>query len=337
MAAQRIVLASRPEARAGLDNFRLEPFDVPAPEDGEVLVDVSYLSLDPYMRGRMNAVKSYAPYVELGAVMTGQGVGHVVVSRADGFAPGDLVTGMTGWQSHACLPGAELRKLDDGVPPTTALGVLGMPGFTGWIGLNTFGRPKAGETLVVAAATGPVGSMVGQLAKRAGLRTVAIAGGAEKCRLATEQFGFDAVVDHRAFGKVEDLRAALSAAAPDGVDIYVENVGGDVLRAVLPLLNDHARIPVIGAIAWYGGADTSGPDTLPALWRQVLVKRLSINGLIIFDHWDQFPAFLDEVGALVGRDEITYLEDIAEGLENAPNAFLDMLNGGNLGKQVVRL
>ena len=337
MAAQRIVLASRPEGEAVLENFRLETFEPPAPGEGEVQIEVSHLSLDPYMRGRMNAVKSYAPYVELDAVMTGQGVGHVVASQAEGFAEGDLVTGMTGWQSHAVLPGAEVRKLDDSLPPSAALGVLGMPGFTGWVGLNRFGQPKPGETLVVAAATGPVGSMVGQLAKRAGLRTVAIAGGAEKCRIAQETFGFDAAIDHRAFDTVKDLRAALSAAAPDGIDIYVENVGGDVLRAVLPLLNDHARVPVIGTIAWYSGADMSGPDSLPNLWRQVLVKRLSINGLIIFDHWDDYPAFLDEVGPLVASGEVASLEDVAEGLENAPEAFLRMLKGGNLGKQVVRL
>lgn len=337
MAAQRIVLASRPEGEAQLENFRLETFEPPEPSDGEVLIEVSHLSLDPYMRGRMNAVKSYAAYVELDEVMTGQGVGNVIASNADGFAEGDLVTGMTGWQSHAVLPANETSKLKPGTPPSAALGVLGMPGFTGWVGLTHFGRPKAGETLVVAAATGPVGSMVGQLAKRAGLRTVAIAGGAEKCRIARETFGFDAAIDHRAFDDVKALRAAISEAAPGGVDIYVENVGGEVLRAVLPLLNDHARVPVIGTIAWYSGADVSGPDGLPNLWRQVLVKRLSINGLIIFDHWDDYPTFLKEVGPLVASSELASLEDVAQGLETAPEAFLRMLKGGNMGKQIVKL
>lgn len=337
MCANRIVLASRPEGVATHDNFRHEDFTPPAPIEGEVTVAVTHLSLDPYMRGRMNDVKSYAPAVALGEVMTGQGVGTVIESRASGFATGDLVTGMTGWQSHAVLPGTELRKLDNSTPPSSALGVLGMPGFTGWVGLNTFGRPKPGETLVVAAATGPVGSMVGQLAKRAGLRTVAIAGGEEKCRLACDKFGFDAAIDHRAFDDVAELRDAIAKATPDGIDIYVENVGGNILRAVLPLLNDHARVPVIGTIAWYSGADTTGPDSLPLLWRQVLVKRLSINGLIIFDHWDDFPNFLSEVGPLVASGDITYLEDVAEGLKAAPQAFLNMLKGGNLGKQIVRL
>ncbi|AKO95600.1 Putative NADP-dependent oxidoreductase [Marinovum algicola DG 898] len=310
---------------------------MPAPGADEVLVKVSHLSLDPYMRGRMSDAKSYADPVAVDAVMTGQGVGHVVESRAEGFAEGDLVTGMTGWQSHAVLPGKELRKLDADLAPSTALGVLGMPGFTGWTGMTKFGRPQQGETLVVAAATGPVGSMVGQLAKRAGMRTVAIAGGAEKCRIAQETFGFDTAIDHHAFDEVADLRAAIAAAAPDGVDVYFENVGGDVLRAVLPLLNTHARVPVIGTVAWYEGVSTDGPDTLPALWRQVLVKRLSIQGLIIFDHWDDFPAFLDEVAPLVKSGGVTWLEDVAQGLENAPQAFLDMLRGGNLGKQIVAL
>ncbi|WP_417525109.1 NADP-dependent oxidoreductase [Marinovum sp.] len=307
MVVERVVLAARPEGSAGLEHFRLEQVDRPAPAEGEVLVEVSHLSLDPYMRGRMSDAKSYAEPVAVGAVMTGQGVGRVLESRTEGFAEGDLVTGRTGWQSHAVLPATELRKIDPSLPPSSALGVLGMPGFTGWVGLNKYGRPKTGETLVVAAATGPVGAMVGQLAKRAGMRTVAIAGGAEKCRIAQETFGFDSAIDHRAFDNVKDLRAAIAAAAPDGVDVYFENVGGDVLRAVLPLLNTHARVPVIGTIAWYEGASNDGPDTLPALWRQVLVKRLSIQGLIIFDHWNDFPA------------------------------FLDMLKGGYLGKQVVAL
>lgn len=337
MVVDRVVLAARPEGEARREHFRLEQAEMPVPEAGEVLVRVSHLSLDPYMRGRMSAAKSYAEPVAVGAVMTGQGVGEVIESRAEGFAAGDLVTGMTGWQSHAVLPGTALRRVDPDLPPATALGVLGMPGFTGWTGLMKYGRPQKGETLVVAAATGPVGSMVGQLAKRAGMRTVAIAGGAEKCRLAQDSFGFDTAIDHRAFDSPEALREAISAASPDGVDVYFENVGGDVLRAVLPLLNTHARVPVIGTIAWYEGAGNDGPDMLPALWRQVLVKRLSIQGVIIFDHWDNFPDFLQEVTPLVKSGEFTWLEDVAQGLESAPQAFLDMLKGGNLGKQVVAL
>jgi hypothetical protein len=248
-----------------------------------------------------------------------------------------MVTGMTGWASHACLPGNELRMLDPALPPSTALGVLGMPGLTGWVGLNEFGKPKAGETLVVGAATGPVGSMVGQLAKQMGLRTIAIAGGAEKCRLATETFGFDAAIDHRAYDNAASLRNAIAEVAPDGVDIYWENVAGQVLEAVMPLMNVHGRIPVCGMIAWYGGSNIAPENQLPAMWRSVLVKRLQVSGFIIFDHWDQYPAFLKSVGPKVAAGEIAYLEDVAAGLENAPNAFIAMLKGGNTGKQIVKL
>ncbi|KAG1715282.1 NADPH-dependent curcumin reductase [Nymphon striatum] len=258
--------------------------------------------------------------------MTGQGVGQVIASNSDDFKVGDTVTGMFGWASHGCLPARDIRKINDKLPVSTALGVLGMPGFTGWIGLNEFGRPKAGETLVVAAATGPVGSMVGQLAKAAGLRTVAIAGGAEKCRIAKETFGFDEAIDHRAFDDAKSLRKALAEAAPNGV-----------LEAVLPLMNTHGRIPVIGTIAWYGGVDLDRPDQLPGLWRSVLVKRLSVNGLIIFDHWDKFGEFLTEVSPMVASQKLQYLEDTAQGLAAAPEAFIDMLKGGNTGKQIVAI
>ena len=228
---QRIALARRPQGHPIPEDFNLRTEPMPEPGDGEVLVEVTHLSLDPYMRGRMDDVKSYAPSVEIGGTMTGQGVGRVLASRADGFSEGDLVTGMTGWASHACLPGTELRTLSDDLPPSTALGVLGMPGLTGWVGLNRFGMPKAGETLVVAAATGPVGSMVGQLAKAAGLRTVAIAGGPEKCALARDTFGFDAAIDHRAHDSASDLRKAIAAEALDGVDITLDDwdrLGRDV-------------------------------------------------------------------------------------------------------------
>ncbi|MFZ5964001.1 NADP-dependent oxidoreductase [Thalassococcus sp. BH17M4-6] len=334
---QRITLARRPSGAPVPEDFKLQSDPMPEPKDGEVLIAVTHLSLDPYMRGRMDDVKSYAPSVGIGETMTGQGVGHVLTSNADGFATGDLVTGMTGWASHACLPGKDLRKLDTDLPPSTALGVLGMPGLTGWVGLNRFGKPKAGETLVVAAATGPVGSMVGQLAKAAGLRTVAIAGGPEKCALATDTFGFDAAIDHRAHDTASDLRKAIAEAAPDGVDIYWENVGGKVLEAVLPLMNTHGRIPVCGMIAWYGGVDGDGTDRLPQMWRAVLVKRLQVTGFIIFDHWNDYPAFLNEVSPQVAEGKIAYLEDVAEGLDNMVPAFIAMLKGGNTGKQIVAL
>lgn len=333
---RRIALARRPEGMPVPEDFSLETGPLPDPADGDVLVEVTHLSLDPYMRGRMDDAGSYAASVDLGGTMVGQGVGRVLASRASGFAEGDLVTGMTGWVSHASLPGTELRKLDTALPPTTALGVLGMPGFTAWTGLREYGRPTSGETLVVAAATGPVGSMVGQLAKAQGLRTVAIAGGEDKCGLATDRFGFDAAVDHRAFVGASALRTALSAECPDGVDIYWENVGGKVLEAVIPLMNTHGRIPICGTIAWYGGADAT-EDRLPRVWRSILVKRLSINGFIIFDHWARFPEFLKEVAPKVAAGEIAYLEDITEGLENAPAAFISMLTGGNTGKNIVQV
>ncbi len=337
-----ITLASRPEGEPKDENFKLETRDVPTPSEGEVLVRVHYMSLDPYMRGRMDDAKSYAAPVPIGGVMEGGGVGEVLASEAEGFAPGDMVFGMFGWATHGVAKAKDIRKLDPRLPATTALGVLGMPGFTGWYGLTELGRPKEGETLVVAAATGPVGSMVGQIAKARGLRTVAIAGGAEKCALATGKFGFDAAIDHRAFEDARSLRKAIAEAAPDGIDIYFENVGGKVFEAVLPLMNTFGRIPVCGMIAGYnlgalGGVEASGPDRLPMLWRSILVKQMSINGFIISNHFDHYPAFLKEVGPMVASGELAYLEDIAEGLENAPDAFVSMLKGGNTGKQIVKL
>ncbi|OBY27918.1 NADP-dependent oxidoreductase [Leisingera sp. JC1] len=333
---QRIVLASRPEGQASEENFRLETVDLPQPGEGEVIVKVHYMSLDPYMRGRMNAGKSYASPVEIGETMTAGGVGEVVASGSPDYQPGDFALGMFGWASHASAKASELRKLDpDMAPLTTALGVLGMPGFTAWHGLDAYGRPQPGETLVVAAATGPVGSMVGQLAKQKGLRVVGIAGGEDKCKLAVETFGFDACLDHRALGSAEALSAALAAACPDGIDIYYENVGGKVLEAVLPLMNNFGRIPVCGMIAWYNSPETD--LTAPAIWRTVLTKFLSVNGFIIFNHYDRYPAFLQEAAPKIASGEIKYLEDIAEGLENAPKTFLSMMQGGNTGKQIVKL
>ncbi|MBY6067115.1 NADP-dependent oxidoreductase [Leisingera aquaemixtae] len=333
---QRIVLSSRPEGQASEENFRLETVDLPQPSEGEVVVKVHYMSLDPYMRGRMNAGKSYAPPVEIGETMTAGGVGEVIASNSPGFQPGDFALGMFGWASHACAKASELRKLDpDMAPLTTALGVLGMPGFTAWHGLDAYGRPQAGETLVVAAATGPVGSMVGQLAKQKGLRVVGIAGGADKCKLAVETFGFDACLDHRAYASAEALSKALAAECPDGIDIYYENVGGKVLEAVLPLMNNFGRIPVCGMIAWYNSAETD--LTAPAIWRSVLTKFLSVNGFIIFNHYDRYGDFLRETAPRIASGDIKYLEDIAEGLENAPKTFLAMMHGGNTGKQIVKL
>lgn len=339
---QHITLASRPTGAPVQDNFALETCGVPTPGDGEVLVRVHYMSLDPYMRGRMDDGKSYAAPVPLGGTMEGGGVGEVLASNADGFAPGDFVFGMLGWATHAIQPGNMLRKIDPGLLPiTTALGVLGMPGFTGWHGLMEYGRPKAGETLVVAAATGPVGSMVGQLAKSLGLRTVGIAGGANKCALATETFGFDACIDHRAYDDARSLRAAIKNVAPDGIDIYFENVGGKVLEAVMPLMNPFGRIPVCGMISWYNagwlGAGADTPMSAPALWRPILVNFLNVQGFIISNHWDRYPAFLAKVAPKVINGDIKLLEDIAEGLENAPEAFIGLLQGRNVGKQIVKV
>jgi hypothetical protein len=339
---QSITLASRPTGAPAAENFKLETSPLPTPGDGEVLVRVHYMSLDPYMRGRMDDAKSYAVPVPIGGTMEGGGVGQVLASNAPGFAQGDFVFGMFGWATHTVQPGKMLRKIDPNIAPiTTALGVLGMPGFTGWHGLMEYGRPKAGETLVVAAATGPVGSMVGQLAKSLGLRTVGIAGGADKCALAVDTFGFDACIDHRAYDDARSLRAAIKAATPDGIDIYFENVGGKVLEAVMPLMNPHGRIPVCGMISWYNagglGAGAEAPMSAPALWRPILVNFLSVQGFIISNHWDRYPTFLAEVAPKVIRGDIKVLEDIAKGLETAPKAFIGLLEGKNIGKQIVKL
>lgn len=338
-----IALASRPTGAPTAENFSHEAKPMPVPGDDEVLIKVHYISLDPYMRGRMDDAKSYAAPVPIGGTMEAGGVGEVIASNSPAFRPGDFAFGMLGWATHAVQPAKMLRKLDPAQGPiTAALGVLGMPGFTGWHGLTEYGRPKAGETLVVAAATGPVGSMVGQVAKSMGLRTVGIAGGVDKCKLATETFGFDACLDHRAYEHASDLRKALDGECPDGIDIYFENVGGKVLEAVLPLMNNHGRIPICGMIAWYNagglGAGASDPGlAAPAIWRTILVKYLSVNGFIISNHWDRYPIFLAEVGPKVAAGEIAYLEDVADGLETAPEAFMGLLQGKNVGKQIVKI
>mgnify|MGYP000211545973 CR=1 FL=1 len=340
---QRIALARRPDGAPVPDDFRLEEIAMPEPAEGEVLVKVHYMSLDPYMRGRMDDAKSYATPVPVGGTMEGGAVGEVIASKSDAFAAGDYAFGMFGWASHGCLPARELRKLDPAHGPlTAALGVLGMPGFTGWFGLTEYGKPQKGETVVVAAATGPVGSMVGQVAKAQGCRVIGIAGGPEKCALATDKFGFDACLDHRAYADGKEMHAALAEACPDGIDIYFENVGGKVLEGVLPLMNVGGRIPVCGMISWYNagglGANAGGDkDNLPKLWRTILVNRLHVHGFIISDQFHHYPGFLSEIGPKVAAGEIGIQEDIAEGLENAPDAFIGMLNGRNFGKQIVKL
>lgn len=339
---QRIVLASRPTGAPTLANFLLETGPVPVPGDGQIAVRVTALSLDPYMRGRMDDAKSYATPVPIGGTMEGGAVGQVITSSSTHFAPGDWVFGMFGWATHAVADAKLCRKLDPALPVTTALGVLGMPGFTGWFGLMEYGKPKAGETVVVAAATGPVGSMVGQIARARGCRVVGIAGGADKCAMAVADFGFDACIDHRAHDDAKSLRAALQAECPKGVDIYFENVAGKVLEAVLPLMNVGGRIPVCGMISWYNagglGLNAGGDkDQLPKMWRTILVNRLHVHGFIISDHWARFPEFMAEVAPMVADGRLRYAEDVAEGLAAAPEAFIGMLQGRNHGKQVVRV
>lgn len=332
----RIILASRPEGAASADNFRLEEVAIPALQDGQVLIRNQYLSLDPYMRGRMSDAPSYAPHVELGDTMVGATVGRIEESRTPSLAKGDLVLSMTGWADHGIATADQVSKLPGHIAPETALGVLGMPGYTGWWGLNTIGQPKPGETVVVAAATGPVGSMVGQIAKLRGARAIGIAGGPEKCAEAKELYGFDTVLDHRAYPDAAGLQAALAAACPEGIDIYFENVGGKVLEAVLPLMNHHGRIPVCGTIAWYEGDDGSTAN-LPWLWRQILVRRLTVKGFIITENWQDYDSFLQEVSPLVVDGSIRWKHDTAKGLASAPEAFLRLLKGGNQGKQVVEI
>jgi NADPH-dependent curcumin reductase CurA len=330
----QIVLAARPQGAVRASDFRLETAPLAEPADGEIQVQVRYLSLDPYMRGRMDERKSYAPPVALGKPMEGESVGQVVATRHPDYAVGDIVLARTGWRSHANVAARGLRKLDPSLAPiTTGLGVLGMPGFTAYSGLRFIGLPKAGETVVVAAASGPVGSLVGQLAQIQGARAVGIAGGKDKCAYVKEELGFDAVVDHRD----PDFPVRLADACPDGVDVYFENVGGAVWQAVLPLLNKYARVPVCGLIAQYDGAAADGSNLLAATMREVLSRSLTLRGFINFEFSEHFPDFLREVGEAVASGRIRYREDIVDGLEHAPQAFMGMLKGANFGKLLVRV
>lgn len=333
---ERIVLNSRPTGLPRPENFRLEQTPAPTPADGQVLLQILYLSLDPYMRGRMDDAKSYAKPVDVGAVMEGGTVARVIASRHDGFAPGDVVLSHSGWQRYALDDGANLRKLDPAAAPvSTALGVLGMPGFTAWAGLLQIGRPQPGETVVVAAASGAVGSVVGQIARIHGARAVGIAGGPDKCAFVRDVLGFDAVIDHRA----PDFAAQLAAACPGGIDVYFENVGGKVFDAVFPLLNDFARVPVCGLISQYNELPQAapGPDRLALLMRDVLKKSLTVRGFIQREFAALRPSFLQEAQAWIADGRLRYREDIVEGLANAPAAFIDLLQGRNFGKLVVKI
>ncbi|MBD5634085.1 MAG: NADP-dependent oxidoreductase [Candidatus Eremiobacteraeota bacterium] len=330
---RRVLLASRPKGEPTADNFKLDEVPVRALQTGEVLLRTIYLSLDPYMRGRMSDAKSYAAPVEVGGVMVGGTVGEVVASEADGFAVGDLVQAYSGWQEYEISNGTGLRKIDRSAPISTAVGVLGMPGMTAYTGLLEIGKPKPGETVVVAAATGPVGSLVGQIAKLKGCTVVGVAGGAEKCAYAERELGFDACIDHRA----PDFPARLRAAVPAGIDVYFENVGGAVREAVIPLLNPFSRVPVFGLIAWYNATSFPGDDKLPMLMRTVLSNRVTIRGFIVSDFAALHGAFQRDVGKWLSDGRIVYREDIVEGLERAPAAFIGLLRGENFGKLVVRV
>jgi NADPH-dependent curcumin reductase CurA len=332
---RRIVLAARPHGEPNASHFRLEETRMPVAKAGEVLLANHYLSLDPYMRGRMSAAKSYAEPVAIGDTMVGATVAEVIESQHPDYRVGETVVGFGGWQDFAVSDGRGLRRLDpEAAPVTTALGILGMPGMTAYTGLLNIGQPKAGETVVVAAATGPVGSLVGQIAKRKGARAVGIAGGPEKCAFLRDTLGFDAAVDHRA----EDFPDALAAACPDGIDVYFENVGGAVFDAVLPLLNNFARIPVCGLVSGYNATELPpGPDRVPVLMRAILSKRLHVQGFIVWDFAAQESAFLQDVGAWLREGLVVHREDIVDGLEKAPDAFAGLLQGRNFGKLIVRI
>ena len=326
---QRIVLASRPKGEVTADNFRLEQVPSPSLNDGEVLVRNHYMSLDPYMRGRMDDAKSYAAPQALDQVMGGGTVGEVVQSRNSAYAVGDQVVGQGGWQLFSVDNGKGMRKVDtQHVPLSAYLGAVGMPGVTAWYGLNQIIGPKAGETVVVSAATGAVGSVVGQLAKLKGCRVVGLAGGAEKCAIVVKEFGFDACIDYKAGKLYEDLREA----TPKGIDGYFDNVGGVVLDNVLRRMNAFGRLAICGLISSYNGEPMSVTN-----FRSVLVNRLKVEGFIVSEHMQHWPAALAELGSLVGTGKLKFRETVAQGLAAAPQAFGGMLAGKNIGKQVVKL
>src|SRR5215469_456569 len=326
---RQVLLKRRPNGMPVPEDFAVVDGPVPQPGEGEVLLRGIYLSLDPYMRGRISGQRSYAKPTEIGAVIEGRVVGRVVQSRHPGFREGDYASGGHGWQTHSAVDGGGLTKLDPAAAPiSTSLGILGMPGLTAYVGLKTIGEPKAGETVVISAASGAVGGVVGQLAKREGCRVVGIAGGTDKCRYVTDELGFDACADHRG-----DLAAALAAACPQGIDVYFENVGGAVQRAVFPLLNDFGRMIMCGMISEYNDAEPRPGPSLVAAVR----KRLKIQGFIVSDHAALRPDYLALAAPLVRAGALKYREDVVNGLDNAPEAFIGLLHGRNFGKLIVRL
>lgn len=332
---RQILLGSRPNGEPALENFRQVEGEIPRPGPGQLLLRSIFLSLDPYMRGRMNAAKSYAPPVEIGQVMEGRAVAEVVESNLSGYQPGDTVFAPLGWQEYAVSDGQGVRIIDQTVRPLSyALGILGMPGMTAYTGLLNIGQPQPGETLVVAAASGAVGSVVGQIGRLKGCRVVGVAGGPEKCRFVKDELGFDECLDHRE----PKLAERLAHACPQGIDIYFENVGGLVFDAVLPLLNNFARIPVCGLIAHYNATELPpGPDRVPLVMQQILIKRLTFRGFIVWDFATQLPQFLADMSQWLREGRLKYKEDITDGLENAPRELIGLLRGKNFGKKIIRV
>lgn len=332
--AKRIVLASRPAGEPKTSNFRTEDYAVPTPGEGQVLLRTIWLSLDPYMRGRMSEGPSYAAPVPVGGVMEAGTVCEVIASNNPAFAKGDIVLARAGWQTHALSDGKGLAKIDPRLAPiSTAVGVLGMPGMTAYTGLLDIGKPQPGETVVVAAASGAVGSAVGQIARIKGARAVGIAGGKDKCDYVRKEFGFEACLDHRD----PDLAIRLKDACPKGIDVYFENVGGAVFEAVFPLLNAFARMPVCGLIAHYNDTAVVAPKWAGSLMRAVLTKRLTIRGFIVSDFAARQADFLRDMSGWVREGKVKYKEFVTEGLESAPEAFIGLLKGANFGKQLVRV
>lgn len=334
---RRMILAKRPVGLPDADTLCMESVAIPEPGENQMLLRTVYMSIDPYMRGRMNDTKSYAEPVKIDEVMTGQVVAEVVSANLDGYAPGDYVLAGSGWQDYATSDGVGVMNLGKNPQnPSWALGILGMPGYTAYAGLLEIGAPKPGETVIVAAASGPVGATVGQIAKIKGCRVVGIAGGAEKCAHVVNNLGFDACIDHR----VEGFSAQLSAACPDGIDVYFENVGGKVLHAVLPLINPFARIPVCGVAAWYNLTELpQGPDFSPAIMGTILRMKVKMQGFIIFDSFPQslYHDFVRDMSEWLATGKVQYKEQVVEGLENAPAALNDVLLGKSFGKVVVKL
>ena len=333
--SRTFVLASRPHGEPVTGNFRLEDAALPRLREGDLLLRTLWLTLDPYMRSRMDEGGSYSPGLRLSQPMPADLVSEVVESRNFGFKPGDIVQHFAGWQDHTVSDGTSLRMIDPDLSPvSTALGVLGMPGMTAYVGLADIARPKPGETLVVAAASGPVGSVVGQIAKIRGCRVVGIAGGENKRRYVQDELNFDVALDHRAPG----FRELLATACPQGIDIYWENVGGLVFEAVLPLLNNFARIPVCGLVSHYNDVQLpKGPDQSSELMGSILTRRLLVQGFIVDDHWNEhFESFLSDMLAWIREGRVVYREDVTDGLEYAPERFIGMLRGENFGKTLIR-